>query len=202
MGKACDMTLIDRLTRLTGRLAKSAGQGLFWGALLLMGQSGAAWSQSLDCKQVNIETLNPLNFGMLRIKRGHSGWMVLDVSGGTTLSPGLAVARSWQPSPGQVRLTAPSASTVLLSLVVDGGWNSKAGRTDATPLKLVSVVMAKGIQPLKKMGEYWELQLGPHDSGVNNAVLSVGGELLLGKTEQVWDLTTALRVSCISIRPS
>lgn len=169
---------------------------------LLMVATGPAWSEALDCKQVKIEAVNPLNFGMLRIKRGHTGWMVLGVSGGSTLSPGLAFARSRPPSSGQVRLTAPSASTVLLALVVEGGWDSKAGRARATPLELVSVVMAKGIQPLKKMGDYWELQLGPHESGVNHAVLSVGGELLLGKTEQVWDLTTSLKVNCISIRPS
>jgi hypothetical protein len=50
------------------------------------------------------------------------------------------------------------------------------------------------------MGDYWELQIGRHDSGVAHAVLSVGGELLLGKAEQVWDLSTSLRINCISIR--
>lgn len=197
------MSLLTKLLRRASRsTAYVCRSGMMLSAVLLLGLNGPAWSEALDCKQVNIESLNPLNFGMLRIKRGKTGWMVLDVSGGTTLSPGLAVARSWQPSPGQVRLTGPSASTVLLSLVVDGGWDSKVGRPGATPVELVSLVMAKGIQPLKKMGDYWELQLGPNDSDVTHAVLSVGAELLLGKTEQIWNLTNSLSINCISIRPS
>ena len=61
-------------------------------APLLWVCSVPVWAETLDCKQVNIESVSPLNFGMLRIKRGHTGWMVLDVGGGIggEIDPALA----------------------------------------------------------------------------------------------------------------
>lgn len=148
--------------------------------------------------RVQIEEKVPLDFGLIRFQRRSAGWVVIDPGGGISTSDDIAFSRKSLPGPGQVRISAPPDSVLLLSLEFEGDSPDNSYSTSEGAV-LRSPTMGRGMQLLPRNGRYWELQTPSADSDEVEVILSIGGELQFTKFSSGRQLKTKLRLECVSI---
>lgn len=148
-----------------------------------------------SCNQVSIETVNPLDFGKLRMQKNLAGWAVLDGMGGLIVSPGVAISNKQPPMPGRIRINAPANSILQLTL-----HTQFAPAT--TSVQLLSTELFAGIQPLVRNGNSWEFKTAESAEHYVEQILSIGGEIQIPPSRQPQTLAIQLQVACLAIQPA
>jgi len=147
---------------------------------------------------IEIQGQSPLEFGLIRARRGESGWVVVDPGGGYTASGNVAFSRKRLPTPGLVRVKAPPEALLLFNLQFESSTTDEVFKTkDGVALR--AVIVGQGMRQLARNGSFWELRMPRGDSPLVEVELSLGGELQFSKMEAGSTLATKLRLECVSV---
>lgn len=155
----------------------------------------SALAGATSCNQVSIETVNPLDFGKLRMQKNLAGWAVVDGMGGLIVSPGLAISNKQPPMPGRIRISAPANSILQLTLQTPFAPTTSS-------VQLLSTELFAGIQPLTRNGNSWEFKTAESPDHYVEQILSIGGEIQIPPSRQPQALAIQLQVACLAIQPA
>ena len=162
-------------------------------AFLLLSLMTVAPAQA-NCALVQIEAVAPLDFGLLRVEKKRSGWALVEPAGGYALSSAVSTSSKRPPFSGEVRVTAPPGSRLMLSL-------TPLKATTEGPLKLVKTTLAmQNRQPLVRTGEFWELTMPASEKNKVSVTLVLGGELKIEPTEKIWNVQMPLAIKCVECK--
>lgn len=152
-------------------------------------------SSSVACADIDFKDLRSLQFGFLRIRRGVTGWAVVDASGGAKVSPGIAFSNRFPPSPGAVQVTGPPNTEVLMGIYLTGN-TSLGPLTMDQPMALTE----NGMFALKRVGQFWSVRLPNSDRETVSIDIAIGGQLIIQNVEKKWEISTKIVTQCISAR--
>ncbi|MGL5757280.1 hypothetical protein [Plesiomonas sp.] len=165
---------------------------IFWQRILLIGVVISVLCSTAvmaDCAGVKMESISPLNFGLLRIIKNHTGWAVLDGNGGYVFSNGVVLSKRLQPIPARVKITAPPKSVLML-------YTSISVQDVTASAQLKSVTLSVQNTVLSKQDGYWELQMPDSTSSTAEQILLMGGEVSLQSTFERWDMGVQVQLRC------
>jgi hypothetical protein len=163
-----------------------------WLSLVALLWVPASWA---SCPNVSIEQRGALDFGVLRVQPGTSGWAVLSGGGGLVTSPGIARASGRPAMPGVIRLRAPPNSELTLALS-----NPPTG-PGAEPFKFENISHNVQGARLTKNGDFWVLRTRPSDNLKVEVILEMGAEISVLPVSTPRQITTRIGIECVSVRP-
>lgn len=151
--------------------------------------------EATSCNDVDIKEVRSLQFGLLRVRTGVSGWAIVDAGGGIKVSPGIAFSHRYPPSAGAVQVTSPPNTEIAIGIELIG--NATIGPiTMAQPM----AVSETGMYSLRKSGKFWILRMPNSDRPTVSVDVAIGGQLIIQSIEKRWDLATKIVAQCVSAR--
>jgi len=131
-----------------------------------------------DCGEVRIRTIHPLQFGQLRAKEGTTGWFLMDTGKEYFMSSSVSLRGDSFPSPGQVEVTAPGSSRLVLKITAEE--NSDAGRSKKN-ICLKNLKISSRMLPVTKTApDLYQIDVPKNKDGTDvTFMLDIGGELSL-----------------------
>lgn len=149
---------------------------------------------------VLIKSEADLSFGLVRVRPGIDGWVLVDPGGGYSTSTGVAFSSKNLPAPGLVRVMAPPESRLLFS--IDFERNAADGNcAGADGVSLLAVSIGRGVHALTRSGSLWELKMPRSESELVDVLLGVGGELQFTSTEGGRSFFLPIHIECVSVEP-
>lgn len=151
-----------------------------------------------DCGEVRIKTVHPLQFGQLRAKDGASGWFLLDTGKEYFMSPSVSLRDDSFPSLGQVEVTAPGGSRLVLKITAEE--NSAPGRSKKN-ICLKNLKISSRLLPVTKTTpDLYQVDVPESKDGTDvTFMLDIGGELSLKTATTPIDSRFTIYIECFDI---
>lgn len=147
---------------------------------------------------VLINTEAELSFGLVRVRQGLGGWVLVDPGGGYSTSTGVAFSNRYLPAPGLVRVKAPPESRLLFNIDFEG--NAAAGNCAIEDgVSLMAVSIGRGAHALTRIGHLWELKMPGSESELVDVLLGIGGELQFNSAEGGRCFSRPIHMECVSV---
>jgi hypothetical protein len=145
---------------------------------MLLVLPGVCAAGPADCGEVRIKTIHPLRFGQLRAKEGASGWFLLETGKEYFMSPAVSVQNDSFPSPGQVQVTAPAGSRLVLKITALD--NSDTGGSKKNICLKNLKISSRMLAVTKTAPDLYQVDVPESKDGSEvTFMLDIGGELSL-----------------------
>lgn len=131
-----------------------------------------------DYREVRIKTIHPLRFGQLRAKEGASGWFLLETGKEYFMSQSVSVQNDSFPSPGQVQVTAPGGSRLVLKITALDTSDTGGSKKNICLKNLQ--ISSRSLAVTKTAPELYQVDVPESKDGSEvSFMLDIGGELSL-----------------------
>ena len=168
--------------------------------VVLLLHSGVGFAAQLDCDQVQIKMIHPLQFGHLRGLQGKKGWVYLQTNNEYFMSASIALRNDSFPSPGQVEIIAPSGCCLDLRISPERSQGQNGEKEKNIRLENLKV-SSKTVPVTRISPDIYRGEVPVSKDGADvRFLLDIGGELSLKVTESLVDLSFMLYIECFDIR--
>lgn len=171
-------------------MIKSIVVGLCSMALAL--QSGAAFPKSNDtgCALVQIQTLSPLDYGLLRFAKGSHGRVVMGPSGKIAPQVGISESSAAGDSPASVTISGPPNTDIYISLKENRTVNrSRAAR-------MINLNLNHLNRELRRAGDLWVVRTPRSTGETSSLTVKMSGTLELKNVRQRQIFSSSVDIHC------